>query len=162
MDMPQPQDEHRWLHRLVGRWQGEGECVMGPDQPPMKNRMTETVRSLGGLWVIAEGEGEVPGESGTAHSVMTLGFDPARGRFAGSFIASVMTHFWVYDGALDAAKQVLTLDAQGPSFADPKVLVPYQDIIAFEGEDRRSLTSRVRSADGSWTHFMRAEYRRIG
>ena len=161
MQMPEPQDEHRWLHRLVGRWEGMVECSMGPGQPPMTNPMAETFRSLGGLWVVSDGRGDMPG-GGTAHSVMTLGFDPQRGRFTGSFIASVMTHFWTYDGTLDPARQVLTLDSHGPSFTDPAILAHYQDIIAFEGEDRRSLASRVRGADGGWTQFMRADYRRVG
>ena len=75
---------------------------------------------------------------------------------------TVMTHFWIYEGTLDGSGQVLTLDCQGPSFANPNLLVHYQDIFAFEGEDRRVLTSRLRGADGQWTQFMRAEYRRVG
>jgi hypothetical protein len=42
-----PQKEHEWLHKLVGEWSFEGECGMGPDQPPMKSTGTETVRSAG-------------------------------------------------------------------------------------------------------------------
>ena len=50
MQNSEPQKEHQWLHKLVGKWTFEGECSMGPDQPPMKNTGKETVRSLGGLW----------------------------------------------------------------------------------------------------------------
>ena len=51
---------------------------MGPDQPPMKSTGVDVVRSLGGLWIIAEGEGEMPG-GGTAKTIMTLGYDPRLG-----------------------------------------------------------------------------------
>jgi len=41
---------------------------------------TESVRSLGGLWILAEGQGETPG-SGSATTILTLGYDPQRKRF---------------------------------------------------------------------------------
>ena len=50
----EPQKEHQWLQKLVGTWSHEGECMMGPDQPPMKSSGSETVRSLGGLWTVGE------------------------------------------------------------------------------------------------------------
>lgn len=161
MQLPEPQDEHRWLHRIVGRWEATMECSMGPGQEPMRTRATETVRSLGGLWVIGEGEGEMPG-GGISRSVITLGFDPAKGRFVGSFIASVMGNLWVYEGTRDAEGRALTLDTRGPSFGNPAVLADYQDVVTIESDDRRLLTSRIRGEDGSWTEFMRAEYRRLG
>ena len=33
----------------------------------------------------------------------TLGYDPAKKKYVGTFIASVMTHLWIYSGSLDAA-----------------------------------------------------------
>ena len=57
----EPQKEHRWLEQLVGEWTYEVESTMGPGQPPMKAEGTETVRSLGGLWTLAEGHGDMPG-----------------------------------------------------------------------------------------------------
>jgi hypothetical protein len=112
----EPHKEHEWLQRFVGEWTFEGECVMGPDQPPMKSTGSESVRSIGGLWVMGEGRGEMPG-GGPSTSIVTLGYDPQKRRFVGTFIASMMTYLWVYDGALDAAGKVLTLDAEGPTFS---------------------------------------------
>jgi hypothetical protein len=65
------QKEHEWLHRLVGEWTFEGECMMGPDQPPATSAGTESVRSIGGLWTVGEGEGDMPG-GGPMTSIMTL------------------------------------------------------------------------------------------
>lgn len=159
MEIPVPQKEHQWLQRLVGEWTFEAECSMGPDQPPMKNTGKETVRSLGGLWTIGEGLGEMPG-GGTCQSIMTLGYDPQTGRFVGTFIASVMTHLWTYNGALDAAEKVLTLDTEGPSFAGDGTMSKYQDIIEFVSDDHRTLSSQVLGPDGKWMPFMKAHYRR--
>ena len=59
MSMPGPQKEHEWLQQLVGEWTSEAECVMEPGKPPEKSRGIERVRSLGDLWILAEGQGEI-------------------------------------------------------------------------------------------------------
>ena len=159
MQSPEPQAEHRWLHQLVGEWTFEGECNVGPDQPPMKQGGRETVRSLGGLWTVGEGAGEMP-DGGICETIMTLGFDPQTKRFVGTFIVSVMTHMWFYKGTLDATGKILTLDTEGPTFAGDGTMAKYQDIITFIDDDHRTLSSRVWTADGQWLPFMKADYRR--
>jgi hypothetical protein len=160
MDMDvKPQKEHEWLQKLVGEWTSEMECITGPDQPPMKNRGSESVRSLGGLWTLGEGSADMP-QGSCATSLMTLGYDPAKQRFVGTFIASIMTHMWVYEGTLDASGKVLTLDTEGPSFGDFAKMAKYKDIITFVDDDHRMLTSRMLGDDGEWSEFMTAHYRR--
>lgn len=153
----EPQNEHRWLERLVGEWTYECEAMMGPDQPPMKHTGTESVRSIGGLWVQCEGKGQMPG-GGPATMMITLGYDPLKKRFVGTFIGSMMTHLWIYDGGLNG--NVLTLDAEGPSFTDPKKTARYQDIIEIVSDDHHVLSSQFQGDDGTWHRFMTAHYRR--
>ena len=152
-----PQAEHAWLSRMVGDWRCEIEAVMGPDQSPMTSTGRQTNRSLGGLWLIGEGEGETPG-GGTMNSVITLGYDPAKGRFVGSFIASMMTHLWPYEGTLEG--NVLTLDSEGPSFSGDGTTAKYQDVIEVVDDDHWILRSRAPGPDGEWVEFMTAQYRR--
>jgi hypothetical protein len=159
MELPKPQKEHEWLQQLVGEWAYEHECVMGPDQPPMKATGIDTVRSLGGLWVVCEGKGEMPG-GGPATTIMTLGYDPVKQRFVGTFIGSMMTNLWIYEGSLDAAGKTLTLDCDGPSFTDPTKTAKYQDIIEIISRDHRTLSSQTPGDDGKWVRFMTAHYRR--
>lgn len=136
---------------------------MGPDQPPMKATGTETVRSLGGLWTLGEGKGEMPG-GGECTTIMTLGYDPARKRFVGSFVASVMTNMWLYEGTLDASGSVLTLDTEGPDMSGETPVegatAKYQDIIEFVSDTHRTLTSRMQAKDGTWHEIMTAHYRK--
>jgi Protein of unknown function (DUF1579). len=154
----EPQEQHHWLHRMIGDWSFECEAVMAPDQPPARFTGTEHVRSLGGLWVVGEGRGEMADGAPSA-SLLTLGYDPARGRFVGTFIASMMTHMWLYDGGL--AGNVLTLDTEGPDFSgNPKAR--FKDVITLESDDLRLMTSLAQGGDGEWRQFMRAEYRRTG
>ena len=45
----------------------------------------------------------MPG-GGTATTMMTLGDDPQKKRFVGTWVGSMMTYLSVYDGELDAAE----------------------------------------------------------
>jgi len=154
----EPQKEHHWLHKLVGNWTSEMEATMGPGEPPMTVKGTEVVRSLGGLWTLGESQSEMPG-GGIGTTLMTLGYDPQKKRFVGTFIGSMMSHLWIYSGSLDAAEKVLTLDAEGPNFTQDG-MANYQDMIEFVSDDHRILSSQVQNEDGSWTHFMTVHYRR--
>ena len=106
-------NEHRWLQRLAGEWIATGEALMSPDQPLEKWEIPECVSGVGELWVQCVSQGEMPG-CGPVTMVMTLGYDPARKHFVGTFIGSMMTHLWIYEGDLDAGGQELTLRAEGP------------------------------------------------
>ena len=154
-----PQKQHDWLHRLVGEWRFETDAPAQAGRPASKVVGTETVRSLGGLWVLAEGQGEMPG-GGPATTLMTLGYDPAKERFVGTWIGSMMAYLWVYDGELDPAGRVLTLNAEGPSMAGDGRMAQYQDMIEFKTDDHRVLTARVKGEDGQWQQFMTMNYRR--
>jgi hypothetical protein len=156
--MAEPQKEHHWLQKLVGEWTSEAE-MMEPGKPPEKVKGTESVRPLGGLWILAEGQAEMPG-GGEGTMLMTLGYDPQKKRYTGTWIGSMMTHLWVYDGELDAAERVLTLNSDGPSMAGEGKMAKYKDVIEVKSDDHRVLTSHVLGDDGKWQHFMTANYRR--
>lgn len=157
------QKEHRWLQKLVGQWVGECECNMGPEKPVAKTKGTEVVRSVGGLWTVGEGEGECPVTNTLVRSIMTLGYDPEKRRFVGTFIASMMTHLWLYEGSLEASGNRLVLNTEGPDFTPGKSgLVKYQDIIEFIDDDHRTLSSQVLGEDGQWHQFMIGHYQRKG
>ena len=155
----EPQVEHQWLQKLVGEWTSEAEMTMKPGEPLVKAEGTETVRSLGGLWTLAEGKGEMPG-GGEATTIMTLGYDPKQQRYVGTWVGSMMTNMWIYNGSLDAAGNALTLNTEGPSMAGDGKMQRYQDVIEFKSDDHRILASQVLNDDGSWTRFMTAHYRR--
>jgi hypothetical protein len=154
-----PQKEHEWLHRLVGEWTYETECTMQPGKPTEKSAGTESVRALGGVWVLCEGQCEMPG-GGSGTTIMTLGYDPAKKQYVGTFIGSMMANLWVYEGELDASSKVLTLDTEGPSFSNEGKLAKYKDVIEIKSDSHRVLTSRFLGDDGKWHHFMTANYRR--
>jgi hypothetical protein len=155
----EPQQEHHWLQQLVGEWEFVTEAKMGPEAPPQKFGGRETARSLGALWVLCEGYGEMPGGC-TGNMVMTLGYDPAKKHYVGTWVGSMMTHLWVYRGELDSTGKMLTLEAEGPSFAGDGGVSMYRDVIEIIDPNHRTLTSYVQGEDGDWRCFMSANFYR--
>nr|CAD6421886.1 hypothetical protein REQ54_02287 [Rhizobium sp. Q54] len=154
MEMAKPQAEHGFLQKLVGTWE-----VTAKDMADA-GAWTETVRSLHGLWFVAEGNGEMPG-GGAATTVLTLGYDPAKGKYVGSWIGSMMTHMWVYEGEVSADGSTLSLYTTGPDFENPEKTGEYREQIIFTDDDHRIFNSSARQPDGSWKQFMEAHYRRL-
>jgi hypothetical protein len=151
--------EHDWLQQLVGDWECEFRSRMAPDQPEHVHKGTESVRSLGGLWTIGDGVGDMGGDQ--MLSITTLGYDPDKGRFVGSFIANVMTFMWQYTGSRNG--NTLTLDCVGPDMspgAQPGAMADYQDIIEIVDGNTRTLKSQVKSP-GGWVEFMWGTYKRM-
>jgi hypothetical protein len=154
-----PQAEHEWLSKFVGNWTAETECVMGPDQPPSRSTSQIAVRSLSGMWIVAEFTGDMP-DMGPWTSLMTLGYDPIRGQYVGTFIGSMMNHLWLYAGNRQDGGNRLVLDTEGPKFDGSVGLAKYQDIVEWHNDDLWTLSSRVQQADGTWHDFMHAEHKR--
>jgi hypothetical protein len=150
-----PQKEHEWLKQLLGEWTYEtAEPVEGE-----KATGSETVRSLGDLWILAEGRSRMP-DGSLATTLMSIGFDPARRRFVGSWMGSMMSHLWIYDGELDGTGKILTLNSEGPSMTGDGTTGKYQDRIELKSNDHRVLTARTLGADGTWQEFMTVHYHR--
>ena len=155
----EPQGEHRWLDRFLGTWTYEHECQPDPGQPVQKLKGRQTFTSLGGFWILGDGTGEMPG-GGEAKMLLTIGYDPASKRYVGSWIGSMMPNLWVYEGDVDAAGRILSLQADGPSFSGDGTIATYQDIVEVMTDDHYRFRSQVRQPDGSWHVFIEADYRR--
>jgi hypothetical protein len=148
--MATPQKEHQWLQQLAGEWETEAEMIMGPGQPPVKSKGTESVRSLGGLWSVAEIKGDCLGVPVTG--LLTIGYDAQKKKYVGSWVCSMCDWLWKYEGTVDG--KVLTLECEGPSPDDPKKLVKMRDVIEVKDKDTKVVTSSMLGADGKWVTFM--------
>ena len=146
--------EHRWLARLVGDWTYESGEV--GEEPQWAG--TETGRMLGEVWLVLEGVSPMP-DSGEAKTMITLGYNPQTKRFVGSWIGTMMNHFWVCEGTLSEDGKTLTLESDGPSMKNDGTLARYRDEIVLDGDDRRLLKASVLEGD-TWRHFMTTEYKR--
>lgn len=154
-----PGPEHRWLERLVGEWEFTPPPPPDLPAPPGGSKLVQRFRSLHGTWVMGESDMPVPdGTMGTA--IITLGYDPARGRFTGTWIGSMMNHLWVYDGVLDADRRVLSLETTGPAMDGSNRMQPYRDSVELVDDDHYVLRSAVQDDSGEWREFMAIDYRR--
>ena len=155
----QPQEEHKWLQQLVGEWETHAKANAGPDQPPFECRGTEKIRSIGGLWVVAEGESHPMGMN--VQTMLTLGYDPQQKKFIGTWIDSMMNHMWKYEGELDASGKKLTLMTEGPSFTAPGETAQYKEVLELTSKNEKLWTTYVKPDGGEWVQFMTATAKRV-
>ncbi len=155
---PPVQKEHEWLKQFAGEWELDGEMLMGPGQPAVKTKGTETARQVGGYWVASEIKGECMGAPMTG--MMTVGYDPARKKYVGSWVCSMSDHLWTYEGTVDSSGKVLTLETEGPNCAVPGKTAKMRDVTEFKADGSRVLTSSMLGEDGKWHTFMTMTARR--
>jgi hypothetical protein len=153
----QPSPEHRWLQKLHGKWTLE---VPEGNKPEYCPTGSEEFKPVGDIWVQGFGVGTMP-DGSPSLTVMTLGFDPATGKVRGSWIGSMMTHHWVYEGHLDMENNRLVMESVGPDFEVEGKTKNYRDVIEFLSDDHRSLKGMGQNEDGTWTTFMEMHYRRV-
>ena len=161
MEFAKPKQEHRFLERLLGDWVVTSSIhnpVYDAEDPAKQWR--ESVRTLGGIWFVCEGEGLMP-DGNRGKMLLTLGYDPRAGEYVGSWVGSMMDTLWVYHGWVEPDGNTLVLESEGPSFSDPSKTDLYRDVITFIDADHRTFTGSVRQADGSFKEFMRDELKRL-
>jgi hypothetical protein len=156
-EMPAPQPQHEWLKKFVGQWETESEISI-PGQEPIKSKGTETVRSLGGFWVVSDLKCDFMGQS--MNGVMTVGYDPESGKYIGTWIDSMGSYLWKYEGSLDESGKKLTLESEGPCPMQGGKLAKMRDVVEFQGDDTRTMTSSVQGEDGKWQPMMKMTAKR--
>jgi len=155
-EMPKPQKEHEWLQQIVGEWDTEAEITFEPGKPPAKNKGTESVRAIGGHWILSETKGEMI--SGMAFTgILSLGYSAEKKRYIGTWIDSVGSHLWTYTGTVDASGKVLTLETEGPT-PDGKT-GKFREVLTIKDKDHKSFSSSAEK-DGQWVTFLKVEYTR--
>lgn len=158
-ELPQPQKEHEWLQQFVGQWETEAEATMGPGQPAMKCTSTMKARMLGGFWMVAEVNGDAMGTQISAFQ--TIGYDPQTKKYVGTWVDSMASHMWKYEGTVDATGKTLTLEAEGPNFMVDGKLAKFRDVYEFRSKDEIASMSQILGDDGQWIAFMTGRSKRV-
>ena len=158
---PQPQPEHRWLEQFVGEWTYEAEAMGPPDKPAEKDTGTMTARTLNGIWLVCDMRSDLHA-SANAMSVITLGYDPAKQRYVGTFVSSMLPSLWNYEGEMEAGGRAVSLITEGPSFTVEGQLAPYRDRVELVSDDHWMMTSSTLDDRGAWQQFMIMHFRRSG
>jgi Protein of unknown function (DUF1579) len=157
--VPPPAAGHEWLNQFVGNWEYETEIFMEPGKPPVKAKGSETIRSLGGFWIVADGKSEMMGTPFT--SVLTLGFDPQSKKYIGTWVDSMSSTLWKYEGSVDSTGKVLTLESEGPCPMKPGQIVKFNEVTEFKNKDERVFTSKMLGDDRNWNTVVRVTSKRV-
>lgn len=156
--VPPPQKEHEWLKQFVGEWVSESEVKFSPDQPAAKCQGTMKSQMLGGFWLMNEATVDMLGDE--VHAVQSIGYDPEKKKYVGTWVDSMSSHMWKYEGTVDDTGKILTLEAEGPSFAGDGKMAKYRDSYEFKSKDHIVATSSVLGEDGKWITFITGDVRR--
>jgi len=153
-----PEPEHEWLKQLVGEWKTHGKAETPPGQPTFECDGTESTQALGDLWIVARGEAHAAGMN--VNSMLTLGYDPEKKKFVGTWVDSMFNHMWKYEGTLDESGKVLTLMTHGPHMLKPGETANYKEVLELKDKDHKTFTSHI-EVDGQWVKMMTAEATRV-
>lgn len=154
----QPTKEHEWLHQLAGQWDADIEIFAEPGKPPMKLKSTEDTRRIGGYWILSEGE--VTGSPMPFKRALTLGYDPQKKKYVGTWVDSNSPNIGSYEGSLDEAGKTLTLEGDMPSPFVPGAIVRMRQVIEVKSPDQKVLTTSVKGEDGNWLTLVTLDARR--
>ena len=116
---PKPGPEHQRLMNEVGTWDAVVE-MMSEDGKPTKDTAVSEITAIGGFWVVDDFKGSIAG--GPFHGHGTTGYDPAKGKYVGTWIDSMSPSVMAMEGTYDAAKKALTMTGMGPG-PDGKALL---------------------------------------
>jgi hypothetical protein len=157
---PPPTKEHEFLKQFIGTWETEGEANVAPapDQPKLKCTGSMKGRMLGGYWLVSESKMSMMGAD--VEAVQTIGYDPEKKKYVGSWVDSMFNYQWQYDGSVDETGKILTLNAEGPSFLEPGKIGKFRDVYEFKSKDHIVTKSEMQNAEGEWVTFMTGSAKR--
>lgn len=149
-----PDAAHAWLEQFLGDWHGVSDAPGEDDEVTWE--FDESAEAVGKLWIVARSSS--PESDPPFASVLTLGYDPEKGEYVGTWIDSMLPRMWTYRGWLDAETDTLILQAEGPDMSDPGKTAIYQDRVRFIDPDHKRVSSFAQTADGKWQEFMSVNY----
>lgn len=158
-EFPQPTAEHKWLEQFVGDWETTAKSEESPDVPSMTCEGTIKSQMLGGFWVVNRTTNKVQGME--IEAVQSIGYDPKKKKYIGTYVDSVMSHMWIYEGTVDKTGKILTLEAEGPNMMEPGKTAMYRDIYEFKSKDEIIATAQYQDPSGNWVTMMKGTAKRV-
>ncbi len=98
-----PTKEHARLAATTGVW--DAEIIMSSPDGKTASTGVETVKMVGELWTISSFEYEFMGVPTQGHG--TMGYDPSKGKYVGTWIESTNPHMSTMEGEYDEEKKAV-------------------------------------------------------
>lgn len=150
--------EHQLLKKFEGKWEAANHTVADPNQQEMQCNGESTAKLLGDFWVVIELQGDMQGTK--VNAMQTIGYDPKKKKYVGTWVDSMMNHLWHYEGTFDKATNTLAMEAEGPNMLDPEKSAKYRDSYEFKSPDLIISSSSMKEENGEWKVFMKGELKR--
>ena len=154
-DFPKPTKEHQWLKQFQGEWETHAQMIAHGETPAMECESSMKFHSLGDFWVTLETTGQMGGVK--VHSIQTLGYDPEKKKYIGTWVDSATPYMFHYEGYVEKSGKRLVLEAEGPSYIEPGKRAKYRDSYEFKTPDLIVGTSAIMDDDGNWVTFVTSE-----
>jgi hypothetical protein len=139
--------ETTWLQKFVGEWEADASGT----------KVIEMDRMLG-PWLVADIKVAIASQP--IQGMLTVGYDPTKKKYVGTWIDSKTNYLWIYEGTVDSTGNALTLETEGPNSMVPGKMSKAKDVHTFTDNDHRTLTSSMLGDDGKWHIFQTVNYRR--
>jgi hypothetical protein len=154
-----PTREHQAMAREVGVWEGESSLWTAPDAEPVTSKGVETVKMIGGFWLVSDYEGEMMGQPFRGRSQTT--YDPLKKKYVATWIDSMAPILYTMEGDYDVATHTLTMMMAG---VDPMTAKPTQwkVVTRFESNDAKTfeMYQPVEGQEGKWWKSFETKYKR--
>jgi hypothetical protein len=157
-EMPKPSKEHELLSQFAGDWEVTAETVALPNVEPLKCEGTESAKMVGGFWLVGQTEASMMGMK--VNSLLTIGYNPTKKKYVGTFVCSADSTLWEYEGTMDDDGKKLTLTTEGPSPLDPSKTGQYREELELTDKDHKTFTSYMQGEDGKWVKMVTMSYTR--
>ena len=145
-----PQPEHGLLKRFYGEWRYVKKSVPERGDPQVLGSGELSAELLGDFFVVSRWKGDAYGDQYNA--VQTIGFDTSKKKYTGTWVDSIMSHLWQFDGSLDESGKMMTLVAQGPS-PDGETTT-FRERYQFNSPDSITVFAETLMDDGKWVRFI--------
>jgi hypothetical protein len=157
-EMPKATKEHELLNQFTGDWKVVAECAPEPGKDPVKCEGVESAKMLGGFFLVSQGESDMMGMP--VKSVLTIGYDPEKKTYVGTFCCSMDSTLWNYVGKLDDTGKKLVLETEGPIPFTPGKRAKFRETLEMKDKDHKEFTSQMQGDDGKWTEIVKMTYTR--
>lgn len=151
-----PGKEHEFLKDMEGTWDAEMKFQI-PGAAEQTSKGTETVVLVGGFWAVFDIKfADMMG--GPWHGHGTIGYDPVKKKYVGSFVHSMAPFMSIGEGTADAGGKTMTMswDGVGPSGESEKM----REVFEMKDKDNAVMTMYGAGPDGKEMKHFTMTYKR--
>lgn len=149
----EPTKEHEFLKKFVGQWEVKSKGSAGEGQDAVVMTGTMDSKMFGRFWLVNNCSYDMNGTP-MMKAVQTLGYDPEKKKYIGTWIDTMMNKMWIYEGTVNDAGTKIVLEADGPHMTEPGKTMKFRDAFEFKSDDEIIATSMFQGDDGEWTMMM--------